>query len=215
MLDDVLYAGAGSTLSAYDATGRQGCSTAPGPLPFLPITCDPLWQGTMTAEVASTATPAVANGFVYQSAQDGRLNVFAKAGCGTAMCAPSWTAPTGVTLHATPAVTQTAAFVVSGSTLYAFKASGCGAAACTPLWTAPLGASSQAAPSVAGDVLYIGTDDGHIESFDARGCGHKTCSVLWSAQTGGAVEKAPAISNGRVFVADAAGTLHSYGLPTN
>ncbi len=209
----VVYAGSASLLYAFDAKGVNGCSPFQYAPTFFPTICAPLWTGTLTGTVPTAAAPAVANGKVYQSAQDGQLDVFSEGGCGTSPCAPLWTDKTDAPLDASAAVTSSRAFVVSGSKLYAFNASGCGAAVCSPVWTAPLSGSSQAAPSVAGHVLYIGTDDGHIEAFDARGCRHATCSSLWSAATGGAVTTAPAVSNGRVFVADAAGTLHAYGLP--
>jgi hypothetical protein len=221
-----LYAVNGTTLEAFDATGKTNCGPTTSSYGFSTM-CTPLWSAKLSGYVNNANNNtfvAVANGYVYigdssaafaTGSSGGTLYAFPAGGCGAATCSPAWTAKTNGAIETSVAVTPRTVFVGSDDgVLSAFPATGCGAATCQPLWQAQTGGAVKSSPSVAGDVVYVGSDDDNLYAFNASGCGAATCTPLWQTNVGAPVETSPAIgAEGHVYVTDTAGTLHAYGLP--
>jgi serine/threonine protein kinase len=202
-------------LYAFNATG---CSH-----PF----CVPLWTASIGLSTSSVewGSPAVANGVVYVSSNDGvngRLYAFSATGCDHPSCSPLWTASIGFSTSPSTApspVTVANGVVYAGSDmLYAFNATGCGHPSCSPLWTAPISAWSS--PAVANGVVYVSAVDGvkgelydsRLYAFSATGCGHPSCSPLWTSiglgpSPGGST---PAVANGVVYVSAVDSRLYAF-----
>ena len=141
----------------------------------------------------TTGPVAVTAGVAYAVSNGGTLSAFPADGCGTATCAPTWTAHPGGTLFG-PSVASGAAFVTSGDgKLLAYDAAGCGAKTCDPSWTAGAGSGVAAPPAVSGAVVYTGSTDGTVSAFKSGGCGGSTCSPAWSASVGSPVTGAPTL----------------------
>ncbi len=199
------------------------------------------WEGATDFALYGTRTsPAVANGVVYVSSDDGPLYAFnaaGKTGCsGTPKtCSPLWTAPAGVNYsNGAPAVANGVVYVTAtDGTVTAFDAAGTTGCAgtpktCSPLWTATVGSPVFSSPIVANGFVYVSSDDGKLYVFDAAGttgCAGtpKTCSPVWTATIGGGMQgSSPAIANGvayvgskdgKVYAFDAAGTTGCAGTP--
>jgi outer membrane protein assembly factor BamB len=199
VVDGVVYIGStDGRLWAYPATG---CGQ------FLCTT--PLWSSTSLAQIIDS--PTVANGIVYVGSQtsfsnnDGKLNAFSAAGCGSAVCAPLWQGVAGPQsiLQSSPAVANGRVYIGSfDGKLYVFPAAGCGAALCQPLWTGATGGSVESTPTVSRGVVYVGSDDGRLYAFRAAGCGASTCQPMWSGPLGSGpvLDSTPAVSNGVVYI---------------
>jgi len=183
------------TLWAYPADGcGQGLCTTP------------LWRSTNLAQIIDA--PAVANGVVFVGSQTsvtsaaGKLNAFAAAGCGHALCPPLWQGDAGAQsiLESSPTVARGVVYVAAyDGKLYAFDAGGCGHALCQPLWTGATGGHVESSPTVVNGVAYVGSDDGNLYAFAAAGCGSAACAPLWSGSIGApAFSSSPAVSGGRV-----------------
>ena len=199
VVDGVAYIGSiDGRLWAYpaDGCGQSLCTT-------------PLWSSTSLAQVIDS--PTVSNGIVYVGSQtsptsnDGRLNAFSAAGCGSSVCAPLWQ---GLAGHASitessPAVANGTVFVGAfDGRVYAFDAAGCGAPTCRPTWRGVTGASIESTPTVVGGVLYVGSDDAKLYAFNADGCGAPLCAPLWTGALGyPAFSSSPAVSGTTVFIA--------------
>lgn len=112
-----------------------------------------------------------------------------------------WTATTGNSIAASPAVVNGIVYVGSDDTyMYAFDAK-TGAT----LWKASGGQAIDASPAVADRIVYTGTDDGNLSAFNAR-----TGAVVWTALVGGFVES-PTVSQGIVYVGSAGAPLRRHG----
>jgi hypothetical protein len=200
------------------AFALQGCGAA---------LCKPLWVG-QGASNENLGAPAVGNGFVYvssfQSLPDlvtGRLLVFPAAGCGTAVCSPTWAADLGGPAGRDSAPTVTADTVFVGSStlfgdgtntdfhLFAFPAAGCGAKACKPLRSYDTGDGGVTGPlAVAGNLLYASTldvtDNGGdvvVSAYPAGGCGRSQCAPQWSGvNLAAGFMSGPSVVGGVVFV---------------
>lgn len=206
------------TLYAYDASGDI-CTPPPG-MPFLnpyytnlgfPEVCAPLWSGATAGTV--TGTPVIADGEVYVGDSDGVLYAFPAAGCGSATCAPDWTATAGGPITSV-AVSDTTVFVASSDgTLYAYPLGGCGSATCTAEWTATIG-GSLSSPTVDGSWVYVGSTNHDLDVFPAAGCGKATCGPAAYVKVQGPITTAPAVSGGLIFVTDAR-VLQVYELPAD
>ena len=199
VVDGIAYIGTtDGTLWAYDA---NGCG--------VDICTTPLWQSTNLAQILDS--PAVANGVVYVGSQtdfddaSGKLNAFAAAGCGNAVCAPLWQGVAGSQsiLESSPTVADGVVYVGAfDGKLYAFNADGCGQALCKPLWAGTTGGSIESTPLVYKGMVFVGSDDGNLYAFKARGCGHKSCKAKWSGPLGGSpFESSPAVDGGKIFIA--------------
>jgi outer membrane protein assembly factor BamB len=208
---DRLYLALGGSVEVYDTKPATiPCAPAPGAPPGYPQydVCTPLWSAVLHHTPSLDGLPVVANGLLYVSEVDGSVEVFDVAGCGTATCAPVWTARAGTVHVGELAVTGTTLFVPSDDGhLYAFPSTGCGASTCTPAWSVNAGSGTHA-PAVAGSVVVAGTQDGRVIAVDARGCGSSTCPVLRSVAVGSPVRQPIAVSNGRVFALSDDGVLH-------
>jgi len=168
----------------------------------------PLWQSVPLGQIIDS--PTVAGGVVYIGSQtsnvnnDGRLNAFAAAGCGSPVCAPLWQGIAGPQsiLQSSPAVANGVVYVGAfDGKLYAFAAQGCGAATCAPLWSGQTGGTIESTPVVAGGTVFIGSDDGNLYAFAAGGCGAAACPPLWTGRLGSPVfQSSPAVANGVVYI---------------
>ena len=73
----VVYIGSDDLLYAFPA---KGCGTS---------SCTPLWEGIATgSQAAIVSAPAIANGLVYASENNGMVMVFDANGCGSTICSP-------------------------------------------------------------------------------------------------------------------------------
>jgi outer membrane protein assembly factor BamB len=198
VVNGVLYIGSSDgRLWAYPA---DGCGVS--------LCTKPLWTSVGLSQIIDS--PTVSHGIVYVGSQtsptsnDGRLNAFAAAGCGHAICSPLWQGAAGTesVLESSPAVADGVVFVGAyDGRLYAFDTNGCGALLCQPLWRAKTGGSIESTPTIAGGVVYIGSDDGRLYAFDAGGCGATNCQPLWSGRLGyPAFASSPAVSGGVVYI---------------
>ena len=173
----------------------------------------PLWKSTSLGQ--SRSSPTVANGIVYVGSQtsfdsnDGKLNAFAAAGCGKAVCEPLWQGAAGkeAILESSPTVAGNWVYIgAHDSKLYVFPARGCGAKLCAPTWTGVTGGSIESTPTVVNGTVYVGSDDGFLYAFDARGCGRATCFARWRGQLGdgnlesAVFESTPAVLDGVVYI---------------
>jgi outer membrane protein assembly factor BamB len=196
-----------------------------------------VWQ-TTGAEVANSEPPAISDGVVYSTSDNG-LFAFDAAGLGCtgipATCSPLWTAD-APSSFSSPTVAGGVVYA-SGSKLLAFDAKGetnCSSnepRVCQPLWQAATGASSttNATPVVAQGAVYVYARS-TLSAFDAAGItgcsgNPKTCQPLWTATVpnDGEQNSVPAVANGTLFVGstadhnlyafDAAGTTNCSGTP--
>ena len=159
----------GGTLQVYDAAGSTNCSGTP-------VTCTPLWTAATGGGVV--ASPAVANGVLYEPASNHELDAFDAAGVtncsGTpATCTPLWTASIGtqnVATPSSPAVANGVVYVGSeDGNLYAFDAAGttnCSGmpVTCTPLWSVATGGPVRSAPAVANGFVYV-TSNNQLQAY--------------------------------------------------
>jgi hypothetical protein len=98
----------GTNVLAYDAKGTTNCSGTP-------TSCTPLWS-TGVANFLVYASPAVANGVVYNSSADGHVYAYdATSG------APLWNAAVGDLLFQSPIVANGILYATSFTGLFAFK----------------------------------------------------------------------------------------------
>jgi outer membrane protein assembly factor BamB len=215
----VVYVGAGGPepgVLAFDAAGAGNCSGTP-------TTCAPLWTGTTSEGVLSTA---VVDGVVYAGSATGKLYAFDAAGTTNCAgqpvsCAPMWT--TAETRNSIGGLAVANGVVyTSGHMLVAFDAAGqqnCtgNPRVCAPLWTAATG-FNPSGPAVANGVVYYGSQDGSIYALDAtgtEGCGGvpKVCAPLWHSPTPAPIISSPVVANGIVYIGSDDQHLHAYGLP--
>jgi outer membrane protein assembly factor BamB len=195
------------TLWAYPAAG---CGDS--------LCTKPLWKSVSLAQIVDS--PTVANGIVYVGSQtsadsnDGKLNAFSAAGCGSDVCAPLWQGDAGkdAILESSPTVANGLVYIGAfDGRLYAFHANGCGATHCQPAWIGSTGGSIESTPTVANGFVYVGSDDGFLYAFDARGCGRLVCVARWRGALGGpelvssVFDSTPAVANGVVYI----GSAHS------
>jgi hypothetical protein len=190
--------------------------------------CKPLWVGPAPANTELISSPAVGGGNVYiggvfNTPDDttGSMLVFPAAGCGRAVCKPSWTADLGgpVPPNAAPVIAGGKVFMGSSTRfggpnttahLFAFPAAGCGRKTCGPLQSYDVGEFGiEAGPSVVGDTVFVTTATspdpstiGVIAAYSANGCRQALCPPLWTGVNfADGFMSQPAIAGGVVFVA--------------
>jgi outer membrane protein assembly factor BamB len=113
-----------------------------------------------------------------------------------------WTATTGNSIYASPAVVNGIVYAGSSDTsMYAFDAK-----TGTIVWKAPGTWPIGASPAIADRIVYTGEDDGYLHAFNA-----KTGAVVWTALVGGFVES-PTVSQGIVYVGSSMGNTKLYAL---
>jgi hypothetical protein len=135
----------------------------------------------------------------------------------TATGAILWTGHTPAT-SITVAASEDGIFVGGNDgTLYAFERDGCGASLCQPSWSASTGAGRKIVvqPMVAGEVVYVGTDNGNVMAFPAT-CPGTTCASLWTgvvddAHAGGV--SGLAADGGTIYATTSSGVLAAFRRP--
>ncbi|HEV7761989.1 MAG TPA: PQQ-binding-like beta-propeller repeat protein, partial [Acidimicrobiales bacterium] len=93
---------------------------------------------------------------------EGHLRAYAANGCGTAVCAPLWSATVPATVGA-PATTGGVVFVGTDGSLLAYDAAGCGAATCDPVATVPVTGTAYSL-AIADGRLYT-SGNGHVTAL--------------------------------------------------
>jgi outer membrane protein assembly factor BamB len=144
---------------------------------------------------AFDSSPAVANGVVYASSDDGNLYAL-NASTGTLL----WDYPIGQgegETGAQPAVADGVVYADGPAALFALNAT-TGAL----LWTSALGD----APAVADGVVYI------VGGNDVYALNASTGALLWSYATGGGVGTRPTIANGVVYIGSNDNKVYAFGL---
>lgn len=132
---------------------------------FQASTGGPMWSGPLPTDDAPSAPPSVDDDRVFVPTAE-RLVVFARNGCGAAACNPLWSADTGGTVRAQPAIAGGVVYTATDNGLLrAFPAAGCGAATCAPLWEHDLATQITGDPAVSNGRLFVGTADGRLISF--------------------------------------------------
>jgi outer membrane protein assembly factor BamB len=204
--------------SYFTATGRsigrpainatQAFLTTPGVLNAVSVTTPgaPLWTAALTS--TDTPTPSIDGAHVYVT--DGAtVKAF-----DLATGALEWTAPLPATgSDDAPAIGGGRVFVRTANKIVAIDAT-TGAVD----WTGTLGtlgttAAGLGSPSVAGDIVYVGSQDGNLLAFDAtgsRGCSGTpvVCTPMSTSSIGGPPGASrPVPASGAVYI----GALHADG----
>ena len=86
------------------------------------------------------------------------------------------------------------------------------ATGCAPEWTATTGGSVSSTPAIAGELVYVGSDDGFIYGY-LLACRPGVCNASWASGLRGPVSASPSVSDGAVYVASEDGTIHRWSLP--
>ncbi len=143
-------------------------------------------------------SPAIAGGVIYSTNYVHGITAVEAAGG-----KPIWHTTLGdSTAFSTAAVADGQVFVVSKHR----EVVALDAATGQEVWRFPLSGKTQRAPIVAGDVVYIGDDDGILYALDAA-----TGAERWRFQAGGPIVTEPAILDGIVYLADSTNTLYALG----
>lgn len=118
---------------------------------------------------APSADPAVAEGWVYVTLDDGDLVALPAGGCGgAATCEVAWRADVGGA-GVQPAVAGGLVFVgTDAGHVVALRASGCRRPTCRPLWRHDFGAPVTGAPAVSNGRLYVGVSPDRVEALAPR-----------------------------------------------
>jgi hypothetical protein len=187
VVGDRLYATLGSELSSYPSAG---CGAA---------TCAPTWQtqpagvGGLYDLAGESTGPLVATA---SGPEVGQLSLHAiDPATGTSL------GSTRLAFNASSlALTGGTVFVAGDTTLAAYDVASCAAGSCVMEWSRTLGgrATWSNALAVAGGVVYVGREDGVVESFAAEGCGTAPCSLGSVSVDGGVMQLA--VSQGRLLV---------------
>ena len=181
-----VYVRGRGSLMAYDATGRNGCTTV------APKTCSPLWRADALGDAQSA--PTVAAGTVFTAAGDG-LRAFDATGSGRTCggvpttCSPIWSSTTFTPgWDAAPTISNGIVFVSGATDVYGFDATGtlgCTGSpkVCAARWSAPGAGSS---PAVVDGILYLAGGSHGLAAYDATGSVGCTatpqrCAPLWTA----------------------------------
>jgi outer membrane protein assembly factor BamB len=72
-------------------------------------------------------------------------------------------------------------------------------------WTFSTGGDVYSSPAVAGEVIYVGSEDGHLYAVDKA-----TGLKLWDADTGAEIESSPAAADGMVYIGSFDGKLYAF-----
>jgi outer membrane protein assembly factor BamB len=234
----VLYIGVGLPnsdhgLVAFDATGVTGCSGSPTKI------CKPLWFGATLGQIASSSTPAVANGVVYIGTETndpvilGGFEAFDAQGVTNCAGVPKvcdplwtdyWTEQLGQAGENSPSVANGLVyFVLNHGRMFALDP-GTG----KTIWN-PGSKNANGDVALVNGIAYMGWQDYEVAAFDAagitnceRGPHQYRCDPLWTGRNRrGVTGDAVAVANGVVYVHsyqslgayDAAGVVNCSGLP--
>ncbi len=124
-----------------------------------PSTGAPDWASVGESAAANTDTgPVATDTSVFVTGHDGTVRTYAAAGCGSATCAPAWTAPVGATPGWRSSIGGNVLYVpTSGTGLLAFDARGCGAPTCSALKTLVAAHSIIGPPAIVGGRIIVTT----------------------------------------------------------
>src|SRR5260221_9463275 len=160
-----------------------------------------LWSATIGYQ--ADTTPAVTNGIVYASSDNGSLYAF-----NAATGAPLWNINTGSYNYSSLTVANNIVYVgtegSNGGQLYAINAN-TGAT----IWNANTANINSSSPAVANGIVYVGAEDHNLYAFNA-----KTGTPLWTATTGDALYSSPAVANGIVYIGSYDGKLYAFNATT-
>lgn len=160
-----------------------------------------LWSATIGYQ--ADTTPAVTNGIVYASSDNGSLYAF-----NAATGAPLWNINTGSYNYSSLTVDNNIVYVgtegSNGGQLYAINAN-TGAT----IWNANTANINSSSPAVANGIVYVGAEDHNLYAFNA-----KTGTPLWTATTGDALYSSPAVANGIVYIGSYDGKLYAFNATT-
>ncbi len=188
VVNGVLYIGSAFKVVALNAgTGAQ------------------VWSFSTGASVNSS--PAVANGIVYASSEDGYVYAL-NANTG----AQVWRYSMGANHQiSSPAVANGVVYVSGNDTLFALNATS-GA----KLWSYATGSTAGyqfgtvvSSPAVVSGVVYIGGGDGNVYALNAS-----TGAKIWSFSTGYLIQASPAVANGVVYIASLSGYVYALNATT-
>jgi outer membrane protein assembly factor BamB len=149
------------------------------------VDLDQAWQTPLIASVETT--PAVVNGIVYTSFNDGSIRAFDET-----TGAQKWSYPTvGGAMQSSPAVAN--GIVYAGSRdcyLYALDA-----VTGALKWRYLTGSYVFSSPNPVNGIVYFGSYDSKVYALNAT-----TGALIWSYATGGVVSASPMVANGVVYV---------------
>jgi outer membrane protein assembly factor BamB len=141
-------------------------------------TCTPVWSGDLDG-AGGIGTPAVSQGTVFVSSQStplpgstvGVVQAFPAAGCGQALCKPTWTGVNFASgFESSPSIANGIVFVAKGPAsgfpvdvgMYAFDAHGCGRLVCRPISFVQAtidGNYLGSTPAIADGMIVFGAND--------------------------------------------------------
>ncbi len=119
--------------------------------------------------------------------------------------APRWRRPAGIDqILVGPAVTATCAVFLgkSGHLIGLDPTTG------AERWRTKLDSASLSAPAIAGDLVWIGADDGVLRAFDLA-----TGTERWRWSAGGTIRSGPAIAGGYLVIGTRDGAVHALRAP--
>ena len=160
-----------------------------------------LWQA---GTYDNAIDPLVAHGSVFVGDNGGDIYGRSSAGCGSPQC---WGWPWRFHTAENGSTSHISGLAVAYGTLFAGSSNGIlyvldphtGALR----WRGSTGGEITDSPSIAAGVVWVGTQDGHLDAFPAHGCGSATCQPLASIKIsqGEPLYASPAIANGTVYIA--------------
>jgi outer membrane protein assembly factor BamB len=171
------------------------------------LACPEQWRlsATGTDGMDGVLSAAVVSGHVIVPDNDGNIQVYSEAPCGSRHCTPLWTGQTGGRASAELAVDGPTFFVGTGNVgnttqvdgrLYAFPVSGCGAATCSPAWVGRIeGGGLLTGVATGGGRAYVA--DGFLRAFASAGCGAPECLPAWTARV--SAQNVPTYAAGTVY----------------
>lgn len=141
------------------------------------------------------SSPAVSNGRVFVSADNGRIYAFNAL---TGALLWSAQASSGVS---SPAVADALVYVGAGDG----KLNALDAQSGKVMWSFPTGGAIVSSPTVSGGTAYVGSNDGKLYALDAASGDFK-----WAYSTGGAIDRSsPAVAGDLVYIGSSDGKLHA------
>jgi outer membrane protein assembly factor BamB len=170
----------------------------------------PTWTSAPFGISSGNFAPTLAGGQVLVT-HGTVLDAYAAAGCGAAVCSPTWSVPFPDGASDAVAGSTGPVFLTSAGNLLALdRATG------AELWTMPLGPPgeiSSGGVALAEGTVYVvaGPADGSpsLRAVDAAGCGAATCSPEWTATLPGTGPRAPVVGADVVYTSTSAG-VHAF-----
>lgn len=191
----LLLVGGGLGTLPFILRSHTPSALTPTPAPTTQTIVSPTLKWHYSTGGSIFSTPAVANGLIYVSTDDGNLSALdALSG------QKKWSFTAKAAIHSSPVVANGLVYVGSDDgTLYALDASNG-----HKKWSYRAGAAIRSTPALVNDLLYVGTDNRHIYALDALN-GHKK----WDYQAGAAIRSSLAVANGLVYAGADNGYLYA------